>query len=100
MTVGRVGRVTTARFQRAMHANHRAGCQFGIEYGAAPSCTRSVCCIARLGFELGVELLGIEVSVFRSARDSVAGYSRWGFRCDFARWPFEICLCHRFPSRV
>lgn len=30
-------------------------------------------CIARRGFELVVALLGIEVSVFRSARDSVAG---------------------------
>jgi hypothetical protein len=62
MTAGRVGRVTTARFQGVMHGNLRAGGQFGVEYGAVPS-WRAVCRIARLGFEFAVALtalLGIE----------------------------------------
>jgi hypothetical protein len=42
-------------------------------------------CIARLGFELGIELLGIEVSVFRSARDSVV--RRW-----FQPEDFRVCF--------
>jgi hypothetical protein len=63
---------------------------FGFWLGIEP-------CIARLGFELVVPLPGIQMSVFRSARDSVAGYSQWIFGCDFAWLTLGICLCHRFP---
>jgi len=97
MTAGRVGRVTTARFQRVMHANHRAGCQFGIEYGAVPSCRRPT---ARWGFELVVALSVIEVSVFRSARDSVVDTASGFSGVISLGCPSGFVCVTDFPSRA
>jgi hypothetical protein len=57
-------------------------------------------CIARRGFELVVALLGIEVSVFRSTRDSVVDTAS-GFSGVFSLGgPSGFVCVTDFPSRA
>jgi hypothetical protein len=75
MTAGRVGRVTTARFQRVMHARPRAGYWFGVECGAVPSCTLSLRPTARWGFGFAVAAIALLGIVSERAGSLGSGFS-------------------------